>query len=140
MCSPPPVPRCDYRRCVSLASVYLSARFERRVELTGYRVELETAGGAVTSRWLTDPTPEPTDDACQLLAEKDVEDICRAEGPVSFAEPGRGVAGGRHAEFGVAVGLRKRRVVVGGVENLFHRLPSVEVVETWQEAFKAVAA
>lgn len=48
---------------ISLESVYLSARFERRDELNGYRVELESAGLQVTSRWLTDPTPELTDEA-----------------------------------------------------------------------------
>lgn len=122
-----------------LASVYLSSRFERRAELNGYRSELEAANVAVTSRWLTDTTPELTDDAWLLLARKDVEDIRRAEGLVLFAEPGRAGAGGRHVEFGVALGLGKRLVVVGGFENLFHRLPQVDVVATWEDAFKAVA-
>lgn len=122
-----------------LESVYLSARFERRDELNGYRSELEAAGVEVTSRWLTDPTPELTDEAWRLLATKDVEDIRRADGLVLFAEPGRPGGGGRHVEFGVALGLEKRMVVVGEAENLFHSLDVVELVATWEEAFKAVA-
>ena len=125
---------------MALESVYLSARFERRDELNGYRAELEAAGLEVTSRWLIDPTPELTDEAWRQLATKDVEDIQRAAGLVLFTEPGRsGGGGGRHVEFGVALGLDKRVIVVGEPENLFHRLEAVEVVPTWEHAFKAVA-
>ena len=123
---------------MTLESVYLSARFERRDELNGYRAELEAAGLEVTSRWLTDPTPELTDEAWRQLATKDVEDVRRAAGLVLFAEPGGG-GGGRHVEFGVALGLDKRVIVVGEPENLFHRLDAVEVVPTWEDAFKAIA-
>ncbi len=114
--------------------VYLSGRFERRAELNGYRVELEAAGVEVTSRWLTDPTPELTDDAWQTLAAKDVEDIRRSASLVLFTEPGTPGGGGRQVEFGVALGLQKRLIIVGEPENLFHRLGLVEVVPTWDRA------
>lgn len=122
-----------------LKSVYLSARFERRYEVNGYKNELEAAGVEVTSRWLTDPTPELTDTAWRQLASKDVEDIRKAAGLILFAEPGRPGDGGRHVEFGVALGLEKRIVVVGEPENLFHSLDVVEIVATWEDAFKSVA-
>lgn len=121
---------------MALESVYLSARFERRAELNGYRVDLEAAGVAVTSRWLTEPTPELTDEVWRKLATKDVEDIRRAEGLVLFTEPGTPGGGGRHVEFGVALGLQKRMIIVGEPENLFHRLEAVEVVPGWEGAFK----
>lgn len=121
---------------MALESVYLSARFERRAELNGYRVDLEAAGVAVTSRWLTEPTPELTDEVWRNLATKDVEDIRRAEGLVLFTEPGTPGGGGRHVEFGVALGLQKRMIIVGEPENLFHRLEAVEVVPGWEGAFK----
>lgn len=121
-----------------LESVYLSAKFERRNELNEYRNELETAGVTVTSRWLADPTPELTDDAWRHLATKDVEDIRRASGLVLFSEAGRPGGGGRHVEFGVALGLEKRMMVVGEPENLFHSLDAIELVATWEEAFKAI--
>lgn len=121
---------------MALESVYLSARFERRAELNGYRVDLEAAGVAVTSRWLTEPTPELTDEVWRKLATKDVEDIRRAEGLVLFTEPGTPGGGGRHVEFGVALGLQKRMIIVGEPENLFHRLEAIEVVPGWEGAFK----
>jgi len=31
--------------------------------------------------------------------------------------------GGRHVEFGIALGMRKRAVVIGPRENVFHCLP-----------------
>lgn len=121
-----------------LESVYLSARFERRDELNGYRSELEAAGVEVTSRWLTDPTPELTDEAWRLLATKDVEDIHRASGLILFAD-GRPGGGGRHVEFGIALGLEKQMIVIGEPENLFHSLQAAQIVATWEDAFKAIA-
>ncbi|MCA1845765.1 MAG: hypothetical protein LC792_21740, partial [Actinobacteria bacterium] len=102
-----------------------------------YCDELAAAGIVVTSRWLTDPTPELTDDAWRALAVKDLEDIQRAEALVLFAEHAPS-GGGRHVEFGIALGLGKRLVVVGGIENLFQRLPRVDLAETWAEAFKLI--
>ncbi|MEM9565524.1 MAG: hypothetical protein AAGA93_23075 [Actinomycetota bacterium] len=125
---------------MALDSVYLAARFERRDELNGYRAELEAAGLEVTSRWLTDPTPELTDEAWRQLAAKDVEDIRRAGGLVLFAESGGSGGGGRQVEFGVALGFGKRLIVVGEPENLFHRLAEVEVVPTWDAAVTAIVA
>lgn len=125
---------------MALDSVYLAARFERRDELNGYRAELEAAGLEVTSRWLTDPTPELTDEAWRQLAAKDVEDIRRAGGLVLFAESGGSGGGGRQVEFGVALGLGKRLIVIGEPENLFHRLAEVEVVPTWDAAVTAIVA
>jgi hypothetical protein len=122
-----------------LDSVYLSARFERRAELNDYRVELELAGVDVTSRWLTDPPLELTDAAWPTLATQDVEDIGRAAGLVLFTEPGRPGNGARHVEFGVALGMGKRLIIVGEPENIFHRLDGVEVVPAWEDAFKIVA-
>lgn len=123
-------------------SVYLSSRFERRAELSAYSDDLARLGVEVTSRWVAAPTDPNglTDDAWRELARKDVEDIRRADALVLFTEPGRAGAGGRHVEFGVALGLGKRLLVVGGVENLFHRLENVQVVPDWQEALAAVAS
>lgn len=98
------------------ASVYLSARFARRDELYGYREQLASAGIEVTSRWVadpTDPTPGLTDEAWRVLAQKDVDDVHRADVLVFFAEDDRGGGGGRHVEFGIALGFGKRLIVVG---------------------------
>ena len=44
--------------------------------------------------------------------------------------------GGRHAEFGIALALGKRVIVIGPRENVFHALPAVERYESWA-AFRA---
>ena len=123
----------------SARSVYLSARFHRREELNEYREALDECGVEVTSRWLTDTTPELTEGAWRELANKDREDIERAEVFVLFAEAGNAGGGGRHVEFGTALALRERLIVVGTAENLFQRLPEVEVVETWNDALRLIA-
>ena len=121
-----------------IATVYLSARFQRRGELNLCREQLGEHGIGVTSRWLTLPTPELTEESWSALAVADREDIERADAFILFAERDRDGAGGRHVEFGIALALHKSVIVVGRVENLFQRLPGVRVVETWEQALKAV--
>lgn len=62
-------------------------------------------GIEVTWRWLVNPTPDLTDDAWRMLAEKDREDLTRADALVLFAEADREGGGGRHVEFGMALAL-----------------------------------
>lgn len=47
--------------------------------------------------------------------------------------------GGRHVEFGMALAMDKRLVVVGPRENVFHLLPAVEQFDTWPLALAALA-
>ncbi len=60
----------------------------------------------------------------------------RADALVLFAEDEKTGGGGRHVEFGMALGLRKGLIVVGTVENLLQRLPDVHVVDTWEDALQ----
>lgn len=141
--------------------IYLAARYSRREELCAYRTELESMGHTVTSRWLNgshqiDKSGVPIGDKGEKLVEgdggadtpeanrlrshfvtEDCADVQEAEIVISFTEPPRsalGNRGGRHVEFGMAIGLKKRLIVVGYHENLFHWLPQVEFFETWQQA------
>ena len=115
--------------------VYLASRLKRRHELNRYRLALEACGVVVTSRWLTAELPdEPTEDIRRQLAEIDREDVQQADVLVLFTEPDRDGGGGRHVEFGLALGLGKRIIVVGEVENLFQRLPEVILAPTWDDA------
>lgn len=141
---------------------YLASRYSRREELCRYRAELQELGHTVTSRWLNGKhqindvgTPigdhgealaedGTTDCAAQLRAhfvKEDCADVAAAECVVSFTEPPRSAAGnrgGRHVEFGMAVALGKRLIVVGYRENLFHYLPQVEFFPTWSDAVIAI--
>ena len=49
-------------------------------------------------------------------------------------------SGGLHAEFGMALALRKRLILVGPRENIFHTLPQVEHREGWPQLVMALAA
>lgn len=129
--------------------VYLAARYSRREELLGYIGQLREAGHVVNSRWLLDG-PEAHDGAAKVeaatqtmppeaaaFALDDYADVFACDLLVAFTETPRAPSagrGGRHVEFGIALALGKRLVVVGPRENVFHALPGVEQYWTWAEA------
>src|SRR5690606_30261512 len=118
--------------------IYLSARYERRLELCGYREQIEQRGHTVTSRWLNgapagiesliesdDPSQAP--DALWYrvaAAQEDMADIESSDLLIAFSEPPESDAsrGGRHVEFGFALALNIPLWVVGPPENIFHWL------------------
>ena len=142
--------------------VYLAARYDRRRELCRYRDDLTALGYSVQARWL-DGTHElkayetlvgdagralidaPCDDLHaanmrRTFCLEDVEDVLGADMVISFTESSRSgfPRGGRHVEFGMALAMRKRLVVVGHRENLFHFHPWVMFFATWLEALAAL--
>ena len=126
---------------MTVSRVYFAARLRRREELLGYREQATAAGLEVTSRWLTAETPaELNEEVWQGLAALDREDILRAESLVLFSEPEHDGGSGRHVEFGMALALGKRVIVVGEIENLFQRLPEVAVVSNWHDALELLTA
>lgn len=131
-------------------NIYLAARYSRRLELCAYRDDLRFAGHTVTSRWL-DGTHESRDgnilseaerDLAEHAARQDLQDVEGADLLIFFSEQGPQSRGGRHVEFGYALAKALRTgyplYVVGPVENIFHRLPYVEVFATWPEALRAL--
>jgi hypothetical protein len=113
--------------------VYLAAQYPRRDEMREVARELDKRGVQVTSRWLQEnlslktQLPDLTDIDLRQFAEVDSEDIKAADALVLFSEdPLVGLPRGtHHTEFGYALGLGKRTIVVGGYENVFHYLPGV---------------
>lgn len=142
--------------------VYLAGRYSRREELLGVRDYLETVGFEVTSRWLNgdhqiDDSGTPIGDTGESLvegidaderaailrgkfAQDDVEDTRRADMLIAFTEEPRSSTsrGGRHVEFGIALALQKKIIVVGPRENLFCWLPEVEHYNDWGRAALAI--
>lgn len=140
--------------------IYLASRYSRRLELCEYRSQLEHLGHTVTSRWLNgkhqiDDKGQPIGESGEKLVEagdgstscadalrahfvqEDCADVRSAECVISFTEPPRsplGTRGGRHVEFGMAIALGKRIIVIGYQENLFHYLPTVEFFNDWERA------
>lgn len=127
--------------------VYLASRFDNRDLLRACAEELEETGNIkVTSRWVMQDDYEVDNDAlndpenvrAHRIAEDDLSDIRAADLLIYFSAPEQGVRGGRHVEFGFALGLGRPIVVVGALENVFHRSAGVARYDTWDEAYKAV--
>ncbi len=128
-------------------NVYLASRYARREEMQAVAADLQQMGHTVTSRWINgshelEDHPAPEDR--RRLAQEDMLDILDANCLISFTEqprasgesPGRG---GRHVEFGIALGgCTMRLIVVGWRENVFHWLPRVEFFPDWQGAKEAL--
>lgn len=114
--------------------VYLAARYSRHPEMAQYADGLRSIGIDVTSRWINgdhDYRGEQSPSTDRLrFAQEDWDDLLSADTVISFTEePGRAAGrnrGGRHVEFGVALALGKRCIVVGYRENVFHELPAIE--------------
>jgi hypothetical protein len=114
---------------------YLAARYSRAEEMRGYAAQLEALGHVVTSRWIHGHGDRPD----MHLAWEDLADLVGAEMLIFFSdEPDaktRG-RGGRHVEFGIAVGRAMPILIVGRRENVFHHLPAMHQVDTWEEALR----
>lgn len=127
--------------------IYLAAAYQRHDEMCGVRDVLQALDYLVTSRWIDQhggDQPEAAvgealkvDDPAhaQFIAE-DLEDIDRADTLISFT--GTGTTGGRHVEFGYALAMGKRLILVGPRENIFHRYEHVEHYETWPRLVMAL--
>lgn len=117
-------------------TIYLAARYSRNAEMRGVRDVLEALGHKVTSRWIDDPGVydeerlESDPAGCAAFAAGALADIFAADTLISFT--GGGGKGGRHCEFGYALGLRTRHLVaVGPREHVFHTLPDIEWYPDW---------
>ena len=126
--------------------IYLAARYFRRLELCGYRDDLEALGHVVTSRWLYGDhqilDEGLSDPAMQALREsfalEDLTDVIEANALIAFTEQPRATnsRGGRHVEFGAALGRNLHCYVVGPRENVFHCLPMVMQFDDWRQALR----
>lgn len=124
--------------------VYLASRYSTKDMIRLYAGTLNSVGVEVTSRWLEEKYSSSTtldqvpESELSGFAQIDLEDVRRADMLVFFSvDPLIPVArGGRHVEFGYALGLGKPILVVGPKENIFHYLPQITFVSTWSEALK----
>jgi hypothetical protein len=129
---------------------YLAARYSRNAEMRACRDDLAALGYEVTSRWIdlhagrvpvsfgiAELKSDP--DGCRPYAIADVDDLEAADAVLSFTSADGGGKGGRHIEFGLALGLGKRLVIIGPCENVFHTLPQVEQYEDWAAFLPSLA-
>ena len=117
-------------------SVYLASRHEDRPDIIKVRRQLVANGIHVTSRWLLEggvlktPIVENEKEGSLHVLKNDLEDIDAADVVVVFS-PKKAFGnstGGRHVEFGYALGTNKPLILVGWRENVFHWHPKVITV------------
>ena len=121
--------------------IYLAARYSRHKELQGYAYQLIADGHEITSRWIwgghqiddAGLSVEAQREERERFATEDTDDLMNSEICINFTEIPRSTnsRGGRHVEFGIALGLMKRCIVVGPRENVFHCLPEVEIFNSF---------
>jgi hypothetical protein len=115
--------------------IYLASRYSRFQEMQRVRADLEQRGHQVTSRWINGGH-QIDDNGLSLQAKEkerirfaleDLEDLYEADTLIAFTEPPRSTnsRGGRHVEYGIAIGLNYNIIVVGPRENVFHCLQSI---------------
>lgn len=110
--------------------IYLAAQYSQKHEIALKKQELQGLGFIVTSTWMEepdDPNVSLKDVRHVVLAayaSRDVEEIDAADMLVLFTvDPDeRTRRGGRHVEYGYALGRGKAVCIVGPQENIFHHL------------------
>jgi len=111
---------------------YLAARFSRREEMEELASHLPWLGHECIARWVFGGEEGLSRED---IAELDLEDVRSCEMLILFTHP-RGEpqpGGGRFVEFGYALALGKRCVVIGPRENIFMDAKGIEVYDTWDD-------
>ena len=115
--------------------VYIAARYDRFPEMRNVQTRLRNAGISCHCTWLNGQHAwEPTANKDEVPAEavefahEDLRDLHAADTLIAFTDrPEKPKSrGGRHVEFGIALAMQKRIIVVGPRENIFYCLPQVE--------------
>jgi hypothetical protein len=133
----------DAQECESENTVYLCSRYSRFPEMQKYADQLRGIGFKVSSRWIEGNhqlqdgvSTQAADEEGKRFALEDWDDLKRAGIVIAFTEPPRGnnSRGGRHVEYGAALAMGKRCIVIGTRENVFHLLPQVERFDAFEDA------
>lgn len=131
-----------------MTAFYIAARFSRRPEANALANKLQALGHTITSRWVRPEVDHvmPTGLSAQAedaercrFATEDCDDVIACDCMVSLMEePRSNGRGGRHVEFGMALGLGKKLVIIGPRETVFHHLPNVSAYATADDYLRAV--
>lgn len=113
--------------------VYLANKYENKHHMRDAATLLRSKGIEVTSTWIDEPQRSGTN---KDWAFQDLLEISQADCLVFFSESPTEptLRGGRHVEYGYALGIRKPIIVVGPKENIFHNLPQIKHFDTWEDA------
>lgn len=133
-----------------MSAIYIAGRFSRRPEANELARRLQGLGHTITSRWVkpdcdhvlpTGLSQQAADEERRRFAEEDVADVLACDWMISLMEePRSNGRGGRHVEFGMALGLNKRLTIIGPRETVFHHLNQVEHFATVDEFMRALTS
>jgi len=131
-----------------MTSIYLAARFSRRHECHELAKILQAQGHTITSRWVmpeadhvieVGQSKQAEDMERRRFAMEDCVDVRACDWMISLMqEPRDNSRGGRHIEFGMALGLGKRLTIIGPRETVFHHLDEVEHFNCVEDFLKAI--
>jgi len=126
---------------------YIAGWYDAKDRLTRMMREVEKRGHTVTSGWLQQTEPGgvgmPPLEVAKMYATRDIFDIARAQAIIydTFDES---IRQARTVEWGIAIGMRKYRILVGpGVMPGVFKTSAHETYESWDALFAkwdAVAA
>ena len=132
-----------------MSAIYIAARFSRRPECNALAHKLQALGHTITSRWVrpgddqvipTGTSAQAADAERRRFAMEDVEDVLACNWMISLMEePRSNTRGGRHIEFGMALGLGKRLTIIGPRETVFHHLDAVEHFDSVEAFLESLA-
>lgn len=111
--------------------IYLAAMWSERDRMLGEAQFLEARGHVVTSRWIHSCLSTDAENA-----QMDLDDVRAADILILYSAGPRGTmfsGGGRQIEFGYALALGMRVILIGAVETCFHNLPQVTHFKTLEE-------
>ena len=122
--------------------IYLAARYSKLPTINQWAEDLEALGHTIVSRWSVkdshlmpgELSEQAADNERQRFCMEDIEDLQSCDCLISLQEEPRGNGrGGRHVEYGFALALNKRIIIVGPRETVFHHHPNVEHFDSWDE-------
>ena len=103
--------------------IYLAAMWSERERMRGEALFLEARGFTITSRWIHSTLSTDSENA-----QMDLDDVREADILILYSAGPRGTmfsGGGRQIEFGYALALGMRLILIGEPETCFHNLQQV---------------
>lgn len=111
---------------------YLAAKYTSKERIREMRKLVEAKGHTVTSQWLDHDLPETVNDTIRFeQANNDLANIWKADCFI-LDTLDESNTGGREVEWGCAITLGLKVILVGPTRNVFHLLAD-EHFESWEE-------